>query len=74
MASDDTPVPVEEGEEYVLDVEDLGEEGDGVAHVEDFVVLVPGGDIGEQVRVRIEDVDDDQATAELLEHETDIES
>lgn len=40
---------------------------DGVGRVEAFVVLVPGGDLGERVRVRIESVEDSFATAEPLE-------
>ncbi|CQH61164.1 TRAM domain protein [Halobacterium hubeiense] len=70
--SSDTPVPVEEDEEYVVDVESIGEEGDGVAHVDDFVVLVPEGDMGDRVRVRIDRVTPDYAMAELLDHESDV--
>ncbi|WP_435100400.1 TRAM domain-containing protein [Halarchaeum sp. P4] len=73
MSAEDTPVPVEEGEEYVVDVEDIGEEGDGIAHVEDFVVLVPDAKMGDQVRIEIDTVQDEFAVAELLEHETDVE-
>jgi predicted RNA-binding protein with TRAM domain len=67
-----TPVPVEEGEEYVVDVEDIGEEGDGVAHVDDFVVLVRNADMGDRVRVRIDRVEPEFALAEVLEHESDV--
>lgn len=69
----DTPVPVEAGEEYVVDVEDIGEEGDGVAHVDDFVVLVPDAQMGDRVRVAIERVEEGFAVAELLEHESAVE-
>ena len=70
--SPDTPVPVEENEEYVVDVEDIGDEGDGIAHVGDFVVLVPEGDMGDRVRVRVDRVESDYAMAELLDHESDV--
>jgi predicted RNA-binding protein with TRAM domain len=70
--SPDTPVPVEENEEYVVDVEDIGDEGDGIAHVDDFVVLVPEGDMGDRVRVRVDRVESDYAMAELLDHESDV--
>lgn len=66
MVDDRSTAPVEEGEEYTVEIVDVGEEGDGVARVEDFVVLVPGGDLGERVRVRIESVEESFATAELL--------
>lgn len=65
--------PVEVGEEYVVDVEDIGGEGDGVAHVDDFVVLVPGADMGDRVRVSIERVASAYAMAEVLAHESDVE-
>ncbi|MXR21693.1 TRAM domain-containing protein [Halobacterium bonnevillei] len=68
----DTPVPVEEDEEYVVDVEDIGEEGDGVAHVDDFVVLVRDADMGDRVRVRIDRVESEFAMAEVLGHESDV--
>ncbi|UHH25033.1 TRAM domain-containing protein [Halobacterium noricense] len=72
MRESDTPVPVEEDEEYVVDVEDIGDEGDGVAHVDDFVVLVPEADMGDRVRVRIDRVEPEFAMAELVEHESDV--
>ena len=72
MRESDTPVPVEEDEEYVVDVEDIGDEGDGIAHVDDFVVLVPEGDMGDRVRVRVDRVESDYAMAELLDHESDV--
>ncbi|WP_044958295.1 TRAM domain-containing protein [Halarchaeum acidiphilum] len=73
MSADDTPVPVETGDEYVVDIEDIGEEGDGIAHVEDFVVLVPDAKMGDQVRVEIDTVQDEFAVADLIEHEADVE-
>ncbi|MCG1004184.1 MULTISPECIES: TRAM domain-containing protein [Halobacterium] len=73
MRESDTPVPVEEDGEYVVDVEDIGDEGDGIAHVDDFVVLVPEGEMGDRVRVRIDRVEPEFATAELVEHESDVE-
>lgn len=72
MSERDTPVPVEADEEYVVDIEDIGDEGDGIAHVDDFVVVVPGGEMGDRVRVRIERVEPEFAVAELLEHESDV--
>lgn len=73
MPDDDTPVPVEPGEEYVVNVEDIGEEGDGIAHVEDFVVVVPDATMGEQVRVEIEEVDPSFAVGSVSSRETDVE-
>lgn len=72
MREADTPVPVEEGEEYVFDVEEMGREGDGVGYVEDFTVLVPEADMGDQVRVRIDRVEPEFAMASVLEHESEL--
>lgn len=72
MSERDTPVPVTEGEEYVFDVEEIGREGDGVGYVDDFAVLVPEADMGDQVRVEIERVEPEFAMATVLEHESDV--
>lgn len=45
--------PVEEGKEYDVVIDAQGSRGDGIAHVEGFVVFVPGGKVGETVRIRI---------------------
>lgn len=45
--------PVEEGEKYEVEIEDIGKEGDGVAKVENFVVFVPDTDVGDQVEIEI---------------------
>lgn len=66
--SDPAPsAPVAPGEEYTVEIEELGDEGDGVASVEDFVVLVPDATLGERVLVRIETVQDTFATATRVE-------
>ncbi|MEM2963239.1 MAG: TRAM domain-containing protein [Candidatus Anstonellales archaeon] len=46
-------VPVELGKEYEVTIDAQGSKGDGIAHVEGFVVFVEGGKKGEKVRVRI---------------------
>jgi len=48
--------PVREGEALTVEIEDVGEEGDGVAHVEGFTLFVPDAAVGEEVDVRVEDV------------------
>jgi predicted RNA-binding protein with TRAM domain len=46
--------PVTEGEHRIVTIDDLGEEGDGIAKVErGYVVIVPGGTPGETVPVEI---------------------
>ncbi|WP_323190174.1 TRAM domain-containing protein [Halostella sp. PRR32] len=72
MSTDDTPVPVEEGEEYTVEIADTGEEGDGVATVQDFVVLVPDATLGERVTVRIDEVQEDFARGAAVKSESDV--
>ena len=62
--------PVEEGEQYTVEIEDIGEEGDGIAHVRNFVLLVPEGEMGDRVTVRVDTVRDDFAAASVVEEET----
>ena len=67
MVDPDTTAPVEPGEEYTVEIEEIGEEGDGVAYVEEFVVLVPDSNLGEQALIEIREVEESFATAELVE-------
>lgn len=62
-----TTAPVDEGEQYTVEIDEMGDEGDGIADVEDFVIVVPEADLGERVTVEIDDVADDFATAEVVE-------
>ena len=61
--------PVESGERYSVEIEDLGSEGDGVARIGSFVVFVPGADVGDRVDIRIEDVGGNHATAAIVDEE-----
>ncbi len=64
--------PVDTGEEYVFDIEEMGREGDGIGYVEDCTVIVPEAAMGDRVRVEISRVEPDFAMADLLEHESDV--
>jgi len=59
--------PVEEGEQRTVEIEDLGDQGDGLARVErGFVVIVPDTEQGERVTVEITDVRENVAFAEVV--------
>ncbi len=45
--------PVEEGKEYEVTIDAKGAKGDGIAHIEGFVVFIAGGIVGERVKVKI---------------------
>ncbi|MCL9815192.1 TRAM domain-containing protein [Natranaeroarchaeum aerophilus] len=58
--------PVEEGEQRTVEIESLGDQGDGVTRVErGFVVIVPDTERGERVVVEITDVKETVAFAEV---------
>ncbi|AHG01255.1 deoxyribonuclease (plasmid) [Halostagnicola larsenii XH-48] len=60
--------PVEEGESRTVDIEDIGEQGDGIARIErGYVVIVPDAEKGERVTIEIEDVTETVAFAEVIE-------
>jgi len=63
----DTP-PVEEGERRTVTVDDLGEQGDGIARVErGYVVIVPDTKPEDVVEIEIENVRENVAFAEVVE-------
>lgn len=56
--------PVKEGEEYDITIEAVGAKGDGIGKVNNFVVFVPGTQVGERLRIRVEKVLDKFAIAQ----------
>ncbi|PSP54382.1 deoxyribonuclease [Halobacteriales archaeon QS_1_67_19] len=69
--TDRETAPVEAGERYSVEIEDLGSEGDGVARIGSFVVFVPDADLGERVDIRIEEVRGSHATASVVDEPSD---
>jgi predicted RNA-binding protein with TRAM domain len=66
--SDEPQPPVEEGEIRYVEIEDLGKQGDGIARVErGYVIIVPGAEVGERVKVEIAEVKSNFAVGEILE-------
>lgn len=62
--------PVEEGETRTVDIEGIGEQGDGIARVErGYVIIVPDTEKGERVTIEITDVKETVAFADVLERE-----
>lgn len=63
-----TKPPVEEGETRVVEIEDIGEQGDGITRVErGYVVIVPDTERGERIRIEISNVRENVAFAEVVE-------
>ncbi|WP_252698858.1 TRAM domain-containing protein [Natronosalvus vescus] len=60
--------PVETGETRVVDIEGIGEQGDGIARVErGYVVIVSDTEKGERVRIEINQVQENVAFADVVE-------
>jgi len=60
--------PVEEGEQRTVEIEDIGDQGDGITRVErGFVVIVPDTKRTERVTIEIIDVRENVAFAEVVE-------
>jgi len=60
--------PVSEGEERIVEITDMGDQGDGLTRVErGFVVIVPEAEVGERVRIQIETVHETVAFGESIE-------
>ena len=60
--------PVEEGDKRTVEIETIGDQGDGITRVErGFVVIIPDTDKGERVTIEITDVGDTVAFAEVTE-------
>lgn len=66
--------PVNQGDEIEVTIESTGAKGDGVAKVNNFVVIVPGAKEGEKVKVRITRVLRKMAFGEVISHSSEGES
>ena len=62
--------PVEVGDQRTVDIEDIGEQGDGIARVErGYVVVVPETELNERVTIEITKVTETVAFGDVLERE-----
>jgi predicted RNA-binding protein with TRAM domain len=60
--------PVTEGDERTVEIDEIGDQGDGITRVErGYVVIVPDTDRGERVTIRITDVRENVAFATVTE-------
>ena len=62
--------PVEEGEIRYVEIEDIGKQGDGIARVErGYVIIVPDTEVGDRVKVEVDEVKENFAVGEVLEED-----
>ena len=55
-AGADIPKPVKVGEEYDVEINEVGSKGDGIARVKNFVVFVSDVKKGEKAHIKIKEV------------------
>ena len=60
------PKPVNEGEEYDIEIEGIGTKGDGIGRINGFVVITPDAKVGDKVKVKITAVRGKVAFAEIV--------
>ncbi len=58
--------PVEKNKDYVVKIDNLGYEGEGVGRINNFTIFVPAALPGEEVEVRIIKVNKNFAFGRLL--------
>ena len=62
--------PVEVGELRYVEIEDIGKQGDGIARVErGYVIIVPGAEIGDRVKIEVTEVKSNFAVGEIIEED-----
>ncbi|RQG97990.1 TRAM domain-containing protein [Natrarchaeobius chitinivorans] len=60
--------PVDVGETRYVEIEDIGKQGDGIARVErGYVIIVPGAEVGERVKIEVTEVKSNFAVGEIIE-------
>lgn len=61
--------PVDVGDIQEVEIENLGDKGDGIARVDrGYVLIVPDTEVGDRVTVRIEEAKENVAFTEVVEH------
>ena len=60
-------IPVEKNKEYIVDIEDNGFEGEGIAKIDNYTIFVQGAIKGEKVKILILKVTASYAFAKILE-------
>lgn len=48
--------PVSEGDPMTVEIEGLGDKGDGIARIEGYVLFVPGAEVGETYEIKVDQV------------------
>ena len=60
------PKPVEIGKEYEVQITEISRKGDGIARIQGFVIFVKDGKVGQNAKIRVVQVGNRFATAEVI--------
>jgi predicted RNA-binding protein with TRAM domain len=63
---DDKPKPVKVGDEYDVEISDVGAKGDGITKVENFIIFVAGTTKNEKCKIKITSVSSRFAVGEKV--------
>ena len=70
--SDGPDQPVTVGERLTVQIDDMGQQGDGIARVgEGYVLIVPGSDVDDEVEVEVQHTNPTYGFAEILDDQGD---
>jgi len=58
--------PVKVGEEYDVEITEISRRGDGIAKIQGFIIFVVGAKAGQKLKVKVTNVTDRYATAEIV--------
>jgi predicted RNA-binding protein with TRAM domain len=61
------PKPVEAGKEYDVQITEISRKGEGIARIQGFVIFVKDGKVGQNAKIRIMQVGNRFATAEIID-------
>ena len=61
------PKPVETGKEYEVQITEISRKGEGIARIQGFVIFVKDGKVGQNAKIRIIQVGNRFATAEIVD-------
>ena len=60
------PKPVETGKEYDVQITEISRKGDGIARIQGFVIFVKNGKVGQNAKIRVVQVGNRFAIAEIV--------
>jgi predicted RNA-binding protein with TRAM domain len=60
------PKPVKAGDEYDVEITEISRRGDGIAKIQGFIIFVTGAKTGQKLKVKITNVSNRYATAEIV--------